>query len=84
MPNDKNTAGGGPHLSRQRRGRSLPAHLTAAFGKEAAAFVEREKGHPFYLQLTFNAVHNPLQPDAEHLARFEKISARATCPTLAC
>lgn len=73
VPNDKNTAGGGP-IYRGNEEVEAPAHLTEAFGKEAAAFVEREKGHPFYLQLTFNAVHNPLQPDAEHLARFEKIS----------
>jgi arylsulfatase A-like enzyme len=74
VPNDKNTAGGGP-IFRGNEEIDAPAHLTAAFGQEAAAFIERQKkGTPFYLQLTFNAVHNPLQPDAEHLARFEKIS----------
>lgn len=72
VPSDKNTAGGGP-IYRGNEEVETPVHLTEAFGKEAAEFVKREKGHPFYLQLTFNAVHNPLQPDAEHLARFEKI-----------
>lgn len=73
VPHDRNTAGGGP-IYRGNEQVESPEHLTSAFGKEAADFIKREMGKPFYLQLTFNAVHNPLQPDAEHLARFEKIS----------
>ena len=72
VPNKK-SGGGGP-IYRGNKQIKAPAHLTQAFGEEAAAFIEREKGHPYFLLLTFNAVHNPLQPDAEHLARFEKIS----------
>lgn len=73
LPNDKRSGGGGP-IYRNNEQIEMPEHLTQAFGDEAAAFVEREKGHPYFLMLTFNAVHTPLQPDAEHLARFEKIS----------
>ena len=72
VPN-KNDGGGGP-IYRGNKRINAPDHLTQAFGEEAAAFIEREKERPYFLLLTFNAVHNPLQPDAEHLSRFEKIS----------
>lgn len=71
VPNQK--SGGGP-IYRGDKQVKAPEHLTHAFGEEAAAFIERAKGCPYFLLLTFNAVHNPLQPDAEHLARFENIS----------
>lgn len=72
VPNKKD-GGGGP-IYRDNKQTKAFEHLTQAFGEEAAAFIEREKGHPYFLLLAFNAVHNPLQPDAEHLSRFEKIS----------
>jgi arylsulfatase A-like enzyme len=67
-------SGGGGAIYRGDKQIRAPKHLTKAFGDEAAAFIEREQDQPYFLLLTFNAVHNPLQPDAEHLARFEKIS----------
>jgi arylsulfatase A-like enzyme len=73
VPSRSSSARTGPIL-RNNEEVDAPAHLTEAFGKEAAQFVKREKGHPYFLLLTFNAVHTPLQPSAEHLARFEKIS----------
>ncbi|MEO6786358.1 MAG: sulfatase-like hydrolase/transferase [Chthoniobacteraceae bacterium] len=48
-------------------------HLTTAFGKEAAAFVTRHKGEPWFLYLAFNAPHLPNEPTAERLARFSSI-----------
>jgi arylsulfatase A-like enzyme len=51
-----------------------PAHLTTAFGDEAAKFIQRQKDNPFFLYLAFNAAHTPLQPDKEHLARFSNIA----------
>jgi arylsulfatase A-like enzyme len=53
----------------------MPKHLTKAFGDEAAAFIGRQKEQPFFLYLTFNAVHNPLQPDAEHRAKFDDLKS---------
>ncbi|MEQ2005320.1 MAG: sulfatase-like hydrolase/transferase [Limisphaerales bacterium] len=47
-----------------------PAHLTAAFGREAAAFVRRHNKEPWFLYLAFNAPHNPMEPTPERLARF--------------
>lgn len=48
-------------------------YLTDAIGREAVAFIERHHEKPFLLQVTFNAVHNPLQAPAKYLDRFPKI-----------
>ncbi|MBL9125361.1 MAG: sulfatase [Planctomycetaceae bacterium] len=49
-------------------------YLTDAFGREAVAFVERHAHEPFFLFLTFNAVHNPLEATDKYLDRFPSIS----------
>lgn len=54
---------------------AAPAHLTQAFGAEAAAFIKRQTDKPFFLYLAFSAAHTPLQPDKKHLARFKAIAA---------
>ncbi|MHC4338847.1 MAG: sulfatase [Planctomycetota bacterium] len=48
-------------------------YLTDAFGREAAAFVERNALKPFFLYLAFNAVHTPMHATPHYLGRFEKI-----------
>ena len=48
-------------------------YLTDAFGREAAAFIERNKANPFFLYLPFNAVHEPLQATSKYLDRFANI-----------
>jgi arylsulfatase A-like enzyme len=48
-------------------------YLTDALGREAAAFIERHRGEPFFLYLSFNAVHTPRQADETRLARFNRI-----------
>jgi len=48
-------------------------YLTDALGRRAIAFVERHKNRPFYLHLTFNAVHLPQQATEKYLRRFENI-----------
>jgi arylsulfatase A-like enzyme len=45
-------------------------YTTDAFGREAAAFIERHKGEPWFLYLAFNAVHTPMQASYERLAKF--------------
>ena len=51
-------------------------YLTTAFGTEAAAFIERQRGatNPFFLYVAFNAVHTPLQVAEESLERFSHIA----------
>lgn len=48
----------------------LDGYLTDHFGNEAVAFIDRQKAHPFFLYLAFNAVHAPLQAPADEIAKF--------------
>ena len=48
-------------------------YLTGEFSDEAVSFVERNKDKPFFLFLSYNAPHTPLQASEEYLARFEAI-----------
>lgn len=58
-----------------RNGRSVSAldYTTDAFGREAAAFIEKHHAHPWFVYLPFNATHGPMQAP-------EKYSGR--CPEL--
>lgn len=49
-------------------------YLTDAFAREAVSFIERHKQSPFFLYLSFNAVHAPLQATGKYLARFSSIA----------
>jgi arylsulfatase A-like enzyme len=49
-------------------------YLTAAFAREAEAFIERHKAGPFFLYLPFNAVHSPMEAQEEYLERFKGIA----------
>ena len=53
-----------------------PDYLTDAFGHESAAFIERNKRKPFFLYLSFNAVHAPLQATTKYEKRFSGITNR--------
>jgi arylsulfatase A-like enzyme len=50
-------------------------YTTHAFGREAVAFISRQKGReqPFFLYLAFNAVHTPMQAPDDYLSRFASI-----------
>jgi len=48
-------------------------YATDAFGREAAAYVERHKGKPWMLYLAFNAVHTPMDATSERLTKFAGI-----------
>jgi arylsulfatase A-like enzyme len=48
-------------------------YLTDAFGREAVAFIERNKQQPFFLYLTFNAVHTPMHAAEGVLTRVKEI-----------
>jgi arylsulfatase A-like enzyme len=50
------------------------AYLTEAFGREAAAFIDGHKEHPFFLYLPFNAVHGPMQANPADEGRFSSIA----------
>lgn len=49
-------------------------YMTDAFGREAAAFIARNRERPWFLYLAFNAVHTPMDATKERLAKFASIS----------
>ncbi|MCO6458154.1 MAG: sulfatase [Pirellulaceae bacterium] len=48
-------------------------YLTDALTREAESFIDRHAGQPFFLLLSYNAVHSPLQATDRLLARFNTI-----------
>ncbi len=48
-------------------------YLTTALGREAADFVRQSGEQPFFLFLSFNAPHSPLQAPPEMLEKFDSI-----------
>ena len=59
----------------QRNGKAVDVkeHLTLAFGHEAALFIRKHEGEPWFLYLAFSAPHAPNEPTPERLARFASI-----------
>jgi arylsulfatase A-like enzyme len=49
-------------------------YLTDAFSREALSFIKRSQGHPFFLFLSYNAPHAPLQATEKYLSRFPQIA----------
>jgi len=49
-------------------------YLTDAFGREAVAFIDRHQKEPFFLYLTFNAVHTPMHATEKYLSRFKDVA----------
>ncbi len=49
-------------------------YLTEAFAREAKDFITRHKAHPFFLYLSLNAVHTPMQAPDKYLQRFPGIT----------
>ncbi len=49
-------------------------YLTDAFGREAVAFIQRHAKEPFFLYLTFNAVHAPVQAPESYTSRVQGIA----------
>lgn len=49
-------------------------YLTDAFTREAVAFIERHRREPFFLYLTYNAVHTPMHATEKYLQRFQHLA----------
>ncbi|MBL9200000.1 MAG: sulfatase-like hydrolase/transferase [Opitutaceae bacterium] len=49
-------------------------YATDAFGREAAAFIERHRAQPWFLYLAFNAVHTPMHATDSRLKKFAHIA----------
>ncbi len=63
----------GPPIFRGTEPVKETEYLTDAFGREAASFVERHQKHPFFLEVSFNAVHTPMEATDARLAKFASI-----------
>ncbi len=48
-------------------------YLTDAFAREAVAFIDRRQHERFFLYLTFNATHGPMEPVEKYTSRFPSI-----------
>ncbi len=48
-------------------------YTTHAFTREALSFIERHKQHPFFLHLSYNAAHVPLQALRKYYDRFTHV-----------
>ncbi|MEI6234282.1 MAG: sulfatase-like hydrolase/transferase [Planctomycetota bacterium] len=49
-------------------------YTTDAFGREACAYIEKNKGRPWFFYLAFNAVHTPMHATNDRLAKFPNIA----------
>jgi len=49
-------------------------YLTDAFSREALSFIKRNQDNPFFLYLSYNAPHAPMQATEKYLNRFPNIS----------
>jgi arylsulfatase A-like enzyme len=49
-------------------------YLTDAIAREAVAFIERHRAEPWFLYVSFNAVHKPMEADDARLNRFAGIA----------
>ena len=64
---------GGVKVTRQMKEELETEYLTDAHAREAVAFIERRKTEPFFLYLSFNAVHTPLEAPPKYVKRFAHI-----------
>src|SRR5688572_24330268 len=62
-----------PRILRNREPAEVSGYLTDAFGHEAVSFLERHAHEPFFLLLSFNAPHEPVEAPKEAVARFGAI-----------
>jgi arylsulfatase B len=50
-----------------------PKYLTDALTREATTFLEKNRNEPFFLYLSYNAVHSPMQAAHTYLQKFAHI-----------
>lgn len=51
-------------------------YLTDVLAEDAAKFIERNKGNPFFIFLSFNAVHTPMMATETDLAQFPNLEGK--------
>jgi arylsulfatase A-like enzyme len=73
MPRNITSRGANNPIFRNDKPVEESDHLTEAFSREAVSFIDRHKGHPFFLYLTYNAPHTPYQTTRNYYDRFPGI-----------
>ena len=65
-------------IYRQEKAVKETRYLTTAFGEEAAAFIKGQQNaqKPFFLFLSFNAVHTPMEAAQDYLKRFPELKGK--------
>jgi arylsulfatase A-like enzyme len=66
-------AGKGAPILRGKDDAMEKEYLTDALAREAVSFIDRHKAEPFFLCLTFNAVHKPMEATEKYIKRFPNI-----------
>jgi arylsulfatase A-like enzyme len=74
LPGEKGGAEYTIPLDRNGKPEPLTEYITDVFAREAAAFITRSKGAPWFLYLAFNAPHTPLQNPPRIEARVKHIA----------
>lgn len=68
------------HLDKMERGfgnfEEHEGYLTDALAKEALSFIEKNKDNPFFIFMSFNAVHTPMHAKKEDLGQFPGLSGK--------
>jgi arylsulfatase A-like enzyme len=65
--------GQGPAILRGNEQIDEKEYLTDALGREAVDFIDKHRQEPFFLYLSFNAVHTPMHAAEVRLAKFKSI-----------
>lgn len=52
----------------------IGGYTTDAFAREAVAFIQKHRGRPWFVYLSLNAVHAPLEATEKYLSRFAHIA----------
>jgi arylsulfatase A-like enzyme len=62
-----------PYILENYEQQKVDRYLTDVFGDAAIRFIEQKSDKPFFLYLSFNSPHGPLQAPEEYLKRFEHV-----------
>ena len=63
-----------PHILENREPQKVTEYLTFVFGDKAVEFMTEKSDKPFFLYLSFNAPHAPLEAPQEYLDRFAHLA----------
>lgn len=75
MP-DQVTVGGGGYslpLMRNTQVAEFDEYLTTALSRDAVKYIHRQQTSPFFMYLSYNAPHSPLQAPAEYIEKYKHI-----------